>query len=85
MFLFEWQSETIDDGPKDLEQLSNAIESLSFVNELEKDVVDGTSNVRTQVQELAVNAMQCSFEKVSLPGVLGVKKFKKLLAISQRL
>ena len=45
MFLFKWQSEPVDDRPQDLEQLSNSIESLSLVNELEENVVDGATYV----------------------------------------
>ena len=40
MFFLERQSKPIDDGAEDLKELRNAIESLSLIHELEKDVVD---------------------------------------------
>ena len=39
VFFLEWQSKTIDDGPKDFQQLRNTIMSLGFVDELEENVV----------------------------------------------
>lgn len=47
MLFFKRQGETIDDGAQDFEQLSNAVESLGLIYELEKYIVDRPSDVRT--------------------------------------
>lgn len=39
VFFFQWQSETVDDGPQNLEQFGDAVEPFGFVNELEKHIV----------------------------------------------
>lgn len=44
MFLFQRQSESIDDGSKDFKKLRDAVKALCLVNELEKDVVDRSAN-----------------------------------------
>lgn len=69
VFLFQRQSETVDDGTENLEKLGNSVEPFSFVDKLEEDVVDRTTNIRSKVEELAVYAMQCRFQKVSFSGV----------------
>jgi hypothetical protein len=40
VFFLQGESETVNDGTQNLQQLSDAIESLGFVGELEEDVVD---------------------------------------------
>ena len=47
MFLLQRQREAVDDGSKDLQKFGNAIESFGLVDELEEDIVDGSSNERT--------------------------------------
>lgn len=78
MLLLEGQGEAVDNGPEDLEQLGNTVESLGLVGELEEDVVDRPSDERPQVEELAVDAMQGGLEEVSLARVLRVKELQEL-------
>lgn len=79
VLLLQRQRESVDNGTQDFQQLSNAIEALRFVRELEEDVVDRPPNIRPEIQELAVNTMQRGFEEVALPRVLRIKKFQKLM------
>ncbi len=46
MLLFERQRESVDDRTKDLQQLSDAVETLRLINELEENIVDGATYVR---------------------------------------
>jgi hypothetical protein len=78
MFFLERQRETIDDRSQDLKKLSDAIESLCFIDELEEHIVDGPSNVRAQIQEFSVYPMERGLKEIALTGILGVEKFKKL-------
>jgi hypothetical protein len=45
MLLLQWKRETINNGAENLKKFGDAIESLRLVNELEKDVVDGATDV----------------------------------------
>jgi hypothetical protein len=45
VLLFQRQRKAINNGAENLKELGNAIESLRLVDELEKDVVDGATNV----------------------------------------
>ena len=76
MLFLQRQGETIDDRSKNLQKLGNSIESFRLVDELEEDIVDGTSDERSQVQELAVDTVECGLEKVSLPRVFRVEQFQ---------
>lgn len=78
MLLFQRECEAIDDGSQNFEKLGNAVESLGLVSELEENIVDRTTNIRPQVQEFAVNAMQGGFEEVAFPGVFGIKQLQQL-------
>jgi len=73
MLFLQWQGKAVDDGTKDFEQFSDAVEALCFVYELEEDVVDRTANVRAQVEEFAVYAMKCGFEEIAFPGIFRVE------------
>lgn len=73
MLFLQRQSEAIDDGAKNLEELSDAVESLSLVNELEENVVDGAANVRTEIEEFTIYAMKRGLEKVAFTRVLRVE------------
>lgn len=84
VLLLQGQSEPVDDRPKNFEELSNAIESLGLVNELEEDVVDGAANVRAEVEEFSVYAMESCLQKVAFSGIFGVEQFKKLRHVSKR-
>lgn len=82
VLLLERQSETVDDGSKNFEELCYAVEALSLVAELEEDVVDGAANVGSEVQEFAVNPMQRGFQKVTFPRVFRVEQFKELAKVN---
>jgi hypothetical protein len=81
VLLLEGKRETVDDRTQDLQELGNTVESLGFVGELEKDIIDGPANVRSEIQEFAVDAMEGGLEEVSLAGVFRVKKFQELAMI----
>ena len=40
VLLLEWESEPVDDGSQDLQQLSHTVVSLSLVNKAVEDIVD---------------------------------------------
>jgi hypothetical protein len=82
VLLFQRKRETIDDGAQNLEKFSNAVEPLSFVDELEKDVVDGATYVRAEVEELSVDSMQGSLEEVALSRVFRVEQLQQLPYVS---
>jgi hypothetical protein len=65
VLLLQWKRETIDDGAEDLKKFGDAIESLRLVNELEKDVVDGATDVRAEIEELPVYAMKSGLQEVA--------------------
>lgn len=83
MLLFQRQRETVDDGAKDFEELGDAIKSLGLVDELEEDIVDRATNVRAEVEELSVDAMQGSLEEIAFSWVFGVEKLQQLALVSQ--
>jgi len=78
VLFFQWQSESVDDGSQYFEQFGNTVEALGFINELEEDVVDGSSNERTKVQELAIDPMKGGLQEIPLPWILRVEKLKQL-------
>lgn len=78
MFFFERKRETVDDGPQDLQKLRNAVESLSLVNKLEKDIIYGAPNIGPQIQEFAIYPVKGRLEKVPLSGIFGIEKFEEL-------
>lgn len=45
VFLLQRQSESVDNGTQDFEQLSDSVVAFCFVHELEEDVVDGSADV----------------------------------------
>lgn len=44
VFFLERERKTVDDGSKNLQKLGDTIESLRFVCELEKDIVDRSAD-----------------------------------------
>ena len=78
VLLFQRQGEAIDNGPKYLEQLSNSIEPLSFICELEEDIVDRSANEGPEVEELPIDAVQRRLEEIPFSWVLRVEQFEKL-------
>lgn len=57
MLLLQGQCKPIDDASQDFQQLSNTIETFRLVDELEKYIVDGFSNVGSQVQEFSIESV----------------------------
>lgn len=82
MFFFKRKRETVDDRPKDLQKLRNAIESLGLIDELEKHVVYGSPDVRTQVQKFTIYPMKGSLKEISLSRVFRVEEFEELYRVS---
>ena len=73
MFLFEWQCKSVDDRAKNLKELRYAIMSLGLVYELEEYVVYRPSDEGTQVEEFAVDTMQCGLQEIALSRIFGVE------------
>ena len=78
VLLFEGEGKAVDDGTQNLQQLGNAVETLSLVGELEEDIVDRAADEGSQVKEFAVYAVQGCFQKISLARVLGIEQFEEL-------
>lgn len=78
MLLFQRERKAVDDGAEYFEKFSNSIEPLRFVDELEKDVIDGPSDVRSEVEKLSVYSMKRGFEEIPFSRVFRVEKFKQL-------
>lgn len=76
MFLLQRKSKAIDDWSQDFQKLSNAIESFCFVDELEEDIIDRTTNVGSQVQEFSVDSVKGGLEEISLSRVFWVKELQ---------
>lgn len=45
VLLLQWQCKSVDDRTQDLQQFGNTIVPLSFVHELEENVVDRAPNI----------------------------------------
>jgi hypothetical protein len=58
VFLLERQRKAVDDRPEDLEKLCYSIVSLGLIDKVEEDIVDRPPNESTEVEELAVDAVQ---------------------------
>jgi len=78
VFFFERQREPIDDRSKDFKELGDAVVPLGFVHEAVENIVDLSSDIRAEVEELAINSMQRGFEKISLSWIFRIKKLKQL-------
>jgi hypothetical protein len=63
---------------EDFQELGNAVKLFRFIDELEENMIDGFPNKRPQTQELAINAMQRSLEKVPFPRIFTIKQFQEL-------
>lgn len=76
VLLLEWQGEAVDNGAQNLKQLGNSVKALSFINELEKDIVDGTANVGSEVEEFAIDSVQSRLKEISLPRVFRIEQLE---------
>jgi hypothetical protein len=61
VFLLERQRESIDDTAQDLEEFGNPIKVFCFVDELEKDVVDGATDKGAEAEEFTVYSVEGGF------------------------
>jgi hypothetical protein len=57
VLFLERQCKSVDDTTQNLQKLCNTIESFRFVDKLEEYIVDGSPNIRTKVEEFAVNTV----------------------------
>lgn len=80
VLLFERKSETVDDGSKNLQQLSDTVVALRLIDELEEDIVDRSSDECSKIEEFAINSVKRGFKKVALSWVFAVKKLQQLRA-----
>ena len=78
MFVLEGECKSIDNRTENFEKLSDAVVALSFIDKLEEDIVDRTTNKRAEAQELAIYPVKRGLEKIALPWILAVKKVKQL-------
>ena len=82
VLLLQWQREPVDYRSEDFEQFRNAVEPLCLVYELEENVVDGAANIRAEVEELSVYAVECGLQEVALSWIFRVEQLEKLLHVS---
>ena len=78
MLFLQRKSKPVDDRSQDLQEFRDTVESLRFVCELEENIVDGSTDVRPQVQEFSIDTMQGGLEEIAFPRVFRVKQFKQL-------
>ena len=78
MFLLQGQSETVNDGSKDLQELRNPVVTLGLVDEVEEDVVDATSDRCAEIEELSVYPMKRGLQEVTLPGVFRIEQLEQV-------
>lgn len=69
-------SKAVDDGAENLQQFSNAIEALCLVDELEEDVVDASSDERSEIEEFAVDPVKSCLEEIALSRIFRIKQFQ---------
>lgn len=78
VFFLERQCEAVDDGSENFQQLGDAVMTLALIYELEKDVVDGTTDKGAQVEEFAIDAMKRGLQKITLSWVFRVKELEEV-------
>ena len=78
MFFLQRKCKPVDDTPKNLKQLSNAVVPLCLIYEAVEDVIDRLPNVRSVDHELAVYAVKNSLQIVAFTRVLRVEELEQL-------
>lgn len=78
VFFLEGKSKTVDDGTEDFEKLGNAIMSFRLVNEVEENIINGTTNESAEVEEFSIDAVEGSLEEIAFTGVFRVKEFEEI-------
>ena len=64
---------TLEKPSENFQHLCNARVLLVLVDEMEKDVVDGAADERTQIEKLSVDTMKSGFEEVALAWIFTVE------------
>jgi hypothetical protein len=72
------QRKSVDNGPQNLKQLRYPVVAFRLIDELEKDVVDGSTDKGTEVEELSIDTVEGGLEEVPLPRVLRIEKFQEV-------
>ena len=78
MLFLQRQCESIYDGTKNLQQLSNTVESLGFINKLKENVIDRATDIGTKVEKFAIYSMESGLQEVPFSRILRVKQLEKL-------
>jgi len=52
--------------------------SFSFIDKMEEDVINGTTNESTKGEHFAIDPMQSGLEKISFPRVFRVEQFEEI-------
>ena len=78
MLLLQWQRKAVDDGAKDLEELSHPVVPLRLVDEVVEDVVDLFPDEGSETKELSVDSVQCRLEEISFSWILRVKETEQV-------
>jgi hypothetical protein len=79
VLLLQWKGKTVDDRAQYFQELCYSIKPLRLIRELEEDVVNGAANERAEVEEFAVDSVECSFEEISFARVFGIEQLKELM------
>mmetsp|Transcript_51294 Transcript_51294/g.120285 ORF Transcript_51294/g.120285 Transcript_51294/m.120285 type:complete len:461 (+) Transcript_51294:85-1467(+) len=72
------QCEAVDNAAQDFKQLTDSVVSLRFVDDLEEDVLNSTSDEGSQGHEFAVDAVQDRLQVIPLPWILGIEQLQEL-------
>ena len=78
VFFLERESESVDDGSEDFEEFGDSVVSFGLVDELEEDVVDGSTDEGSEIEEATIDSMKGRLEEVSFSGILAVEEFEEL-------
>lgn len=79
MLLLQRQSKSVDDASQNLQQFCDPIKALCLIYKLEKDVVDGSPDIRSKVQKFSIDSVEGGLQEIAFSRVFRVKKFKQLL------
>jgi hypothetical protein len=78
VLFLQGQGEAVDDRTKNLEQLRNTVVPFGLVNKLEENVVDGSSDEGSKIEEFTVDTVQRGLQEIPFPGVFTVEKLEEL-------
>lgn len=78
VLLLQWESKTINDGSKNLQKFGDSIVSLRLIDELEEHIIDATPNRSAQLEEFAVDSVECRLEEISLARVFGIEELEQV-------